>query len=116
MSSTSCAALVLINLERFTLGIRVCRVPGTTLQLFIDKHRSGSFGTVLLTLICFRLGYGLVRIRMLAYIVLPKSGPNLRLQLLIKTVLQVHNDRHDSKSGQIVFLAYYYVTYYMDPK
>ena len=30
-------------------------------------------------------------------------------------ILRVHKDRHDSKSGQIIFHICYNVTYYMDP-
>ena len=36
--------------------------------------------------------------------------------MLIKPILRVHKDRHDSKSRQIVYHICYNVTYYMGPE
>ena len=35
--------------------------------------------------------------------------------MLIKPVLQIHKDRHDSRSWHIIFHIFYNVTYYIDP-
>ena len=40
----------------------------------------------------------------------------LTLKKIKEWMLRVHKDRHDSRSGQIIFHICYNVTYYMDPK